>query len=57
MPDISMCKDKNCPKRDTCYRFTAKPTMDWQSYGDFKWERKKKGTGLSGCTDYWGIIK
>lgn len=25
MPDITMCKDQDCPKKDNCYRFTATP--------------------------------
>lgn len=31
MPDISMCSGDNCEKKETCYRFTAKPG-EWQSY-------------------------
>lgn len=27
MPDITMCDDKECPMREGCYRFTAKPSM------------------------------
>jgi hypothetical protein len=26
MPDISMCTGKGCPMKDSCYRFTAKPS-------------------------------
>ena len=25
MPDISMCSGFECPLRETCYRYTAKP--------------------------------
>lgn len=32
MPDITMCKGEGCPKKDLCYRHTAKPTPHWQSY-------------------------
>lgn len=41
MPDITMCKGeeirngdsrKICPRRETCYRYTAKPNDHWQSY-------------------------
>ena len=32
MPDISMCLGTGCPKKDECYRYTAKPTPHWQSY-------------------------
>ncbi len=31
MPDISMCSGANCPKREDCYRFKAKPDR-MQSY-------------------------
>ena len=31
MPDISMCKDKECKAKEHCYRFTAIPD-GWQSY-------------------------
>jgi hypothetical protein len=34
--DISMCENKTCKKRESCYRFTAKPSSHWQSYGTFK---------------------
>ena len=51
MPDISMCKNKDCPKRKDCYRFTAKPDEFAQSYGNFKW---KKGEG---CDYFWDIKK
>jgi len=34
MPDISMCHNKFCPSRFTCYRATAKPSR-WQSYCTF----------------------
>jgi hypothetical protein len=32
MPDIAMCKGNNCPKKETCYRFTAKPNEPFQTY-------------------------
>ena len=31
MPDITMCKGKDCEAKVTCYRFTATPSMR-QSY-------------------------
>lgn len=31
MPDITICENKECPKRKSCYRFTAKPGL-LQSY-------------------------
>lgn len=32
MPDITMCKGGDCPLKETCYRYTAKPTPHWQSF-------------------------
>lgn len=31
MPDITMCGGNNCPLKETCYRYKAKPS-DLQSY-------------------------
>ena len=31
MPDIAMCQDKDCPKRLSCYRYTATPSQ-YQPY-------------------------
>jgi hypothetical protein len=31
MPDITMCKGTNCPYKESCYRYTAKPN-EYQSY-------------------------
>lgn len=35
MPDISKCPGTGCPLKTKCYRFTAPPTPNWQSYADF----------------------
>jgi hypothetical protein len=32
MPDISMCKGGDCPKKQKCYRFRAVPSEHRQSY-------------------------
>lgn len=32
MPDITMCRGTDCPKRKKCYRFMAKPNEYRQSY-------------------------
>jgi len=45
MADISMCKDETCPKKETCYRFTAIPDEYWQMYADFKY--------TTYCEHYW----
>jgi hypothetical protein len=31
MPDITMCMGNDCPIKETCYRYKAKPN-DYQSY-------------------------
>lgn len=36
MPDISMCLNKQCESRTTCYRFTAIPSEYRQSYSDLQ---------------------
>jgi hypothetical protein len=48
MPDITMCPGTNCPQREKCYRFTAKPDEYWQSY--FIDPPIKDGK----CDLYWG---
>jgi hypothetical protein len=47
-PDITMCPGTNCPYKETCYRFTAKPSEYWQSY--FTEPPIKDGK----CDMYWG---
>jgi hypothetical protein len=32
MPDITMCKGEGCEVKETCYRFTAKPSEYQQAY-------------------------
>ena len=32
MPDITMCQGKDCPLKETCYRYTATPSEYRQSY-------------------------
>lgn len=48
MPDITMCPGTNCPQREKCYRFTAKPSEYMQSY--FMEAPIKDGK----CEYYWG---
>ena len=47
MPDISMCANKDCPLRESCYRFKAEPGM-YQTYSSFEY---KDGE----CEDYWEL--
>jgi hypothetical protein len=39
MPDISMCQNLTCQKKETCYRFTATPST-YQWYAGFKPDEK-----------------
>lgn len=39
MPDISMCQNMTCPKKENCYRFTAAPGR-YQSYTSFTPDEK-----------------
>jgi hypothetical protein len=48
MADITMCLGTNCPQKETCYRFTAKPNEYRQSY--FIEPPFKEGK----CEMYWG---
>lgn len=32
MPDITMCMGSECPLKEKCYRFTATPLPDYQSW-------------------------
>ena len=32
MPDITMCSGEGCPMRELCWRFTAPPTPNRQSF-------------------------
>lgn len=50
MADITMCKDENCPLKEKCYRFKAKPSEYWQSY--FINSPYKNGD----CEYFWKII-
>jgi hypothetical protein len=47
MPDISMCTGKECPKKQMCYRHTAKAS-DYQSFF-MNPPIKKDGT----CDYFW----
>ena len=45
MAVITKCLGRNCPRKDTCYRYTAKSDEYWQSWSDFY--------QLEECTFYW----
>jgi len=48
MPDISMCVNKDCPLKDSCYRFTAIPDEIMQSYSEFQIEDES-----GECSGFW----
>lgn len=45
MADITKCQGRNCPRKDTCYRHTAKADYEWQAWSDFD--------KLANCEYYW----
>ena len=47
MPDISMCINKECKDKDTCYRFNAIP----DSYQCYIW--KTGELNKETCDSYW----
>jgi len=49
MPDISMCANETCPKKDTCYRYTATPSYH-QAYGGYT-----VPPGYPKCDAYWKV--
>lgn len=48
MPDITMCEGTGCPRKESCHRFTAKPS-EYQSY--FVTPPVKED---GKCEMYWG---
>lgn len=46
MPDISLCRNEQCPKKKYCYRFNATPEPMYQSYADFKPDDKGNCDGF-----------
>lgn len=50
MPDISMCKNNECPLKQKCYRYRAVPNH-LQTYASFKPNDK----GI--CEYFWKIEK
>lgn len=35
MPDITMCLNEKCERKEVCHRFTALPNTSYQSYAMF----------------------
>jgi len=46
MADISKCKNKQCPIKESCYRYTVPADPQWQSYCMFTYDNGK-------CDDFW----
>jgi hypothetical protein len=49
MPDITMCEGKDCPLKETCYRYLADPSRYRQSYFMEPPFKDKE------CEHYWNI--
>lgn len=49
MPDITMCEDHVCPKRENCFRYTAIPDPYRQSY--FVGSPRQP----NGCLNFWPL--
>jgi hypothetical protein len=47
-PDIAKCLGTNCPYKETCYRYTSKPS-DWQYFTEPPIKDGK-------CDMYWGDL-
>ena len=46
MADITMCKNENCPVKDTCFRYLATPSQ-YQAYYVFDENSNEP------CDSYW----
>lgn len=42
MADIAMCGGEHCPIKQKCYRYTATPNQEWQSWHDYVYDPDKK---------------
>lgn len=51
MPDITMCKGDGCILRDKCFRYTAKPNPERQSY--FANVPFRMESGVTKCDHFW----
>ena len=50
MPDITMCPGKTCKIKDSCYRYTAKPSQFRQSYFT-----SLPMNSNGDCNNYWKV--
>lgn len=51
MPDITMCKSKKCPSKDSCYRHTAIPCEYRQAY----FVDMEPPKDWEYCSNYWPV--
>lgn len=49
MADISMCKGTDCPMKNNCYRYTAKPN----EYGQYYLTTVPYNKETSKCLEFW----
>ena len=50
MPDITMCRDSECPKQTSCYRALAKPSFRQSYFADSPRVHKEE------CSYYWPTV-
>jgi hypothetical protein len=49
--DISKCSGKDCPLKESCYRYTCKSNKLWQSHFSYvPYDKDKKE-----CNMYWEV--
>jgi hypothetical protein len=60
MPDITMCKGEGCTKKEQCYRHTAKPNKQYQSYfieSPIREVKQDDDTSVLKCDYFWDTTK
>ena len=58
MPDITKCSNESCPLKESCYRWTSKPSEFQQSYAKFDYYIEydlKTAKHVPGCDDFMEI--
>lgn len=53
MPDVSLCRDHECPSKVHCYRYRAKPSKCMQSYIEPKRKPNKVKCDMYESTAGW----
>lgn len=53
MVDICMCKNEECPLKDSCYRYRAEAS-EWQTFFIVS-DKMKKDAQEKKCTAYWEV--